>query len=207
MSGWSTFFGQWLREPLGIGSMLPSGPAVGRAVARLVDCGDGGVILELGGGTGSLTDGLLKAGCPADRLVTVERAPNLARVLAARFPDVRVVVGDAAKLGAIAADLGIERVAAVVSSLPIKWFPFEAQKAIIDQSFTLMPADGYFLQLTNASASPLPVDRLGLDGAVAGHVWWHVLPMHIWRYQRKAAPRAVPARAPAAAAMALKRTG
>jgi len=210
VSGWSTFFGQWLREPLGIGSMLPSGPAVGRAVAKLVDCrSGGGVILELGGGTGSLTDGMLAAGCPADRLVVIERAPNLARVLAERFPDVQVAVGDASDLGAILARLGIDRVSAVVSSLPIKWFPFEAHKAIVDQSFALMSPDGYFLQLTNATASPIPMERLGLTGGVAAHVWWHVLPMHIWRYQRKAAarPAAVHAAEDAGEEMALTRTG
>jgi phosphatidylethanolamine/phosphatidyl-N-methylethanolamine N-methyltransferase len=205
--GWPTFFAQWLRQPLGIGSVLPSGRSVGRAVARLIDCEGDGAILELGGGTGSLTRGMLEAGCPSDRLVVIERAPNLARVLASRYPDVRVVVGDAADLGAILARLGIDRVAVVVSSLPIKWFPFELHRAIVEQSFAVLEPGGYMLQLTNARASPIPMQPLGLEGRVAAHVWWNLLPIHIWRYHRNGV--AHPQEAPAALddAMALSRTG
>jgi 23S rRNA (adenine-N6)-dimethyltransferase len=53
----------------------------------------GDLIVEIGGGTGVLTQALVRAGAV---VVAIERDPRLADGLGKRFPDVEVVVGDAA---------------------------------------------------------------------------------------------------------------
>ena len=183
-SAWLLFLGHWLRHPTGIGSILPSSPAVGRTVARLAPLDRPGAVLELGGGTGSLTRYLLEAGCAPERLVVLEREPALAAFLRRRFPKLKVLCADACDLGA---ELDRERVgtlATVVSSLPIRWFPLEASRAIVDQAFGRMEAGGTMLQLTNGPTSPIPLAPLGLDGAEAARVWLNLLPMRVWRYRR-----------------------
>jgi phosphatidylethanolamine/phosphatidyl-N-methylethanolamine N-methyltransferase len=143
-----------------------------------------GAVLELGGGTGSLTRGLIAAGCPAERLVVIEREPDLARHLQQRLAGVRVICGDAGDTERLLAGAGIERLATVVSSLPIKWFPRAQQRAVLDASFAALGEDGSFVQLTNALASPIPADELGLIGAEVARIWLHILPVQIWRYRR-----------------------
>jgi phosphatidylethanolamine/phosphatidyl-N-methylethanolamine N-methyltransferase len=135
-------------------------------------------------GTGSLTHGLLASGCPPERLISIEREPGLAALLRRRFPSVRVIEGDAASLGALLASCGAGRLAGVVSSLPIKWFPFAAQRAVVDSCFDRLGEDCPFLQLTNALVSPLPMTRLGLGGKEFARVWTHLPPVQIWRYWR-----------------------
>jgi phospholipid N-methyltransferase len=76
----------------------------------------------------------------------------------------------------------VERLAGVVSSLPIKWFSFDAQRAVIRPCLDLLGPDGYFVQLTNAFSSPLTVDRLGIAGREVGRVWLNLLPAQIWAY-------------------------
>lgn len=188
-TGHQIFFRHWLRNPLGIGAASPSGNRVADAMARNVAHERPGMVLELGGGTGSLTGGLLAAGCAIEKLVVLEREPALAQHLARRFPGLRVIAGDACDLAALLADAGIEQLAAVVSSLPIKWFQRDAQRRIIDACFDRL-GDGALLQLTNALVSPIPARDLGLVGTEVVRVWAHFLPVQIWRYLRAEASSA-----------------
>jgi len=179
-----TFLARWLRRPLAIGAALPSSPMVGRAVARRVQLERPGMVLELGGGTGSLTRAMLAAGCPADRLVVVEREPSLVNILARRFPGVRILPGDACELRSQLERQGIGQLATVVSSVPIKWFSRSNQRAVLEQSFDLLGPGGHVLQLTNAMTSPVALD-IGFDGAEVERIWLNFPPIQIWCYRRR----------------------
>ena len=178
------FFRHWLKNPIGIAALLPSGTKVARGMARELRLDRAGFVLELGGGTGGVTRGLLAAGCPPERLCVIEREPDLARYLERRFPGIRVICGDACEADTLLAAAGIERLATVVSSLPIKWFPREGQRAILAACFARLGPEGSFVQLTNALASPLPAAALGLAGEEVLRIWAHFLPVQIWRYGR-----------------------
>lgn len=180
---WAIFFGTWLKKPLEIAAANPSGKLLARAVGRQLDLGRPGHVLELGAGTGGLTRGLLESGCPPERLVLIEREPELAAVLRRRFRGVLVLEGDAAELSTLLAEARIFRLSTVVSSLPIKWFPREVQAAIVEQSFRLLGEGGRVLQITNALASPLPMAALGLEGEEVARIWLNVLPAQLWSYR------------------------
>jgi phosphatidylethanolamine/phosphatidyl-N-methylethanolamine N-methyltransferase len=114
------FFRHWLRHPLEIGAFLPSSAAVGRAMAKAVAFDRLGMILELGGGTGAVTASLLEAGCSPERLIVVEREAALAAMLRRRFERLQIVEADACTIDSVLAERGVTKLAAVVSSLPIK---------------------------------------------------------------------------------------
>lgn len=76
-------------------------------------------VLELGPGTGIVTDELIAAGLPQERLVAVEKSAALVAYLSSRYPGSRIIAGDALRLEEI---VGGERFGAVVSSLPLKVF-------------------------------------------------------------------------------------
>jgi len=177
----SVFFALWLQRPLRIAAANPSGARLADAVARCVDLERPGAILELGAGTGSLTQGLVRAGCAPERIIVLEREPALVAVLRREFPTMTVIAGDATRIGGYLAGR-VEKLASVVSSLPIKWFPVAAQYAVIRPCFDLLGPGGRFVQLTNAFSSPLPVDRLGIAGREVGRVWLNLLPAQIWAY-------------------------
>jgi len=167
-----------------MGAALPSGGRVALAMARQIDLDRPGAVLELGGGTGSVTRGLLAAGCAVERLVVIEREPTLAEILGRRFPGLRVICGDACNAATLLDGAGIGDLAGVASSLPIKWFPRHAQRAVLDAVFARLGRNGVFIQLTNALASPLPAAELGLVGEEVARIWAHFLPVQIWRYRR-----------------------
>jgi phosphatidylethanolamine/phosphatidyl-N-methylethanolamine N-methyltransferase len=176
------FFSLWLRKPLQIAAVTPSSEHLAAAMAGLVDLRRPGPVFELGAGTGSLTRGLLRAGCPAERLIALEREPVLAAALRRKFPGITTIVGDATVLGELLARHRIERLCAVVSSLPIKWFPLVAQRAVVEPCLARLGPGGHFLQMTNAFVSPLAIGPLGIAGARVAQVWRNLPPAQIWAY-------------------------
>ena len=183
------FFGLWLQKPLRIAAANPSGARLADALASFVDLRRPGPVLELGAGTGSLTRGLVRAGCPVDRIIAFEREPRLVTVLRREFPGMAVIEDDANRVGAYLSGR-IERLCAVVSSLPIKWFPLETQAAIVKPCLDHLGPGGRFLQLTNALSSPLPIEALGIAGEEICRVWLNLLPAQIWAYSQKSEPLA-----------------
>ncbi len=129
------FFARWLKAPQRIGAVAPSSRFLARAMATQVDLRRPEPVIELGGGTGSVTKALLEAGLPIDRLVVVERDVRLYKMLRRRFPGLRVVRGDARHLVDLLRPLGIEAVSAVVSSLPLVAMPKTMRRQIISESF------------------------------------------------------------------------
>jgi phosphatidylethanolamine/phosphatidyl-N-methylethanolamine N-methyltransferase len=183
MADWTIFTSLWLQKPLAIAAANPSGKALARCVGGLLDLDRQGHVLELGAGTGPLTRGLVEAGCPERRLVLLEREPALAAILRRRFPCATVIEGDALESEALLRQRGIEHLAAAVSSLPIKWFSLSAKVAVVHGTLALLGEGGRFLQVTNALASPLPAESLGLVGEEVARVWRNFLPAQVWAYR------------------------
>lgn len=179
------FFGLWLRKPRDLAAAVPSGPFLADALGRHVTRDRPGYVLELGAGTGSITRGLLRTGCPASRLVVIEREPALAQFIRRNLPGVTVIEGDATRLRPLLLEQGISQLACAVSSLPIKWFSLDDQQAIVTQAFSLLGAGGSLLQVTNALSSPLPSKRLGLEAKEVERIWLNFLPAQVWRYRLK----------------------
>ncbi len=84
--GFGLFLRRWAANPLQMGSVVPSSPALGRRIAALVERRGEEVVVELGAGTGAITRALLAGGVPAERLVVVEIVPDMAAHLAQAFP-------------------------------------------------------------------------------------------------------------------------
>lgn len=183
--GSALFLRAWLRAPLSIASLVPSSRATGEAFVQLLDIAGEGDILELGSGTGAISQTLLAAGISARRLIMVEREPELATHLRHRFPSVRTVEGDVADLAALLDRHGIGPLSAVVSSLPIVWFPLQVQAAVLSACFDRLGPFGEFLQMTNQPASPLPLRKLRIKGERAATIWRNFPPSFIWRYWRE----------------------
>jgi phosphatidylethanolamine/phosphatidyl-N-methylethanolamine N-methyltransferase len=184
------FFRLWLKDPLKIGAIAPSSRDLGLAMAKLVPAAAHYPVVELGGGTGVITQALLDSGIAPERLVVIERDTTLHDLLQRRFPAVRILRGDAADLAALLKPLGISRVSAVVSGLPLLAFRKPVQQAIIDASFAVLERGGPFIQFTYGPFSPLPRKELGLIGRVRKRVFANLPPASVWVYQRAPEARA-----------------
>jgi len=113
------FLSEIVKSPKQMGTVWPSSPALAEAMARWLPGHTGELILELGPGTGIVTEKLLDAGLPQEKLVAVEKSDRLAGFLRERFPKARIITGDALDLDRVLEGM---KFGAVFSSLPLKAF-------------------------------------------------------------------------------------
>jgi phosphatidylethanolamine/phosphatidyl-N-methylethanolamine N-methyltransferase len=179
------FFRQWLRSPKSMGSIIPSSKYLARAVAEEVAWRPGQHIIELGGGTGAITQGLIDRGIPRDRLVVIELEAALFEHLRQRLPGTNVIQGDATRLKEILERLGIRDVGTVISGLPMVGMPFEFQKAIIDQAFEVQAPGAFVLQYSYSPVPPVPARRHGIKAQLVRWVPLNFPPASVWRYRRR----------------------
>src|SRR5882724_11250656 len=92
------FFFRWLAAPMHVGSVMPSSQFLARAVANQIDLHSNQAVIELGGGAGSVTKALLETGIDPERLIVIENDARLCVMLRQRFPQLRIVQGDASRL-------------------------------------------------------------------------------------------------------------
>jgi len=178
------FLGRWVKAPHRIGALAPSSRYLARAMARQVDPRQARVVVELGGGTGSITRALLESGLAPEKLIVVERDERLHRLLAERFPQLRVIAGDAAQLAALLRPLGITSISAIVSGLPLLSMTKRLRQRIVEQSFALLGDSGSLVQFTYGLASPLPARDFALSGRIVARVWRNFPPACVWRFER-----------------------
>ena len=191
------FLAKWLRSPFKVAAVLPSGSELVAAMSSAVPDGADGLIIELGAGTGTVTQGLLDRGIAPERLVVVEQDEVFYRLLRERFPQLRVLQGDAAELVALIStqsDLAGLKVGAIVSSLPVLAVPQPVRQKIFDASFQLLPPDGVFIQFTyRLFGPPIPSRYLvdmGLSAQPAGRAVRNVPSARVWKLSRS--PQAQP---------------
>lgn len=176
------FFRQWLRSPKSMGSVIPSSMALARAVTGAVAWQPGQTVVELGAGTGAISEGLLESGIPGDALMMIELDESLFDYLRNRYPGVRVVHGDATKLADIVAEQNIDHVSTVVSGLPMVNMPFDFQKAIVEQSFKALAPGGFMLQYSYSPIRPIPARKLDVKAELVKFVLRNLPPATVWRF-------------------------
>jgi phosphatidylethanolamine/phosphatidyl-N-methylethanolamine N-methyltransferase len=178
------FLRTWLEKPLSVGAVAPSGKALARLMAGYVDPSRPGPIVELGPGTGPVTEALIERGIDAGRLTLVEFDPDFCALLQRRFPKATVVQGDAYGLRQTLGGLLIEPAAAFVSGLPLFNKPLKSRLELLEQAFSLMQPNAPFVQFTYNAISPIPRSHDGVRFEASGRVWRNLPPARVWIYRK-----------------------
>ncbi len=180
------FFKTWFENPVGTGAVSPSGRFLARAMARSVDPERPGPVIELGPGTGPVTEALIRRGIAQERLVLVEFDPKFCKLLKRRYPKATVIQGDAYHLAETLSGFLDELAATVVSSLPLRNKPVRHRLTLLEQAFEVLQPGGSFVQFTYGIASPMPL-RAGLEpvfeAEVSPPVWLNLPPARVWIYR------------------------
>ena len=178
------FIRSWIERPLTIGAVTPSGKVLARTMARYVDPNSTGPVVELGPGTGPVTEALVAAGVEPSRLVLVEFDPTFCRILRSRYPDATLVQGDAYRLRRLLETLLLQPAAAVVSGLPLITKPLRMRLRLLRDAFDLMLPGAPFVQFTYSVASPLPKRLGGFSAEASERIWMNIPPARVWVYRR-----------------------
>lgn len=179
------FIRSWLEKPLSIGAVTPSGRFLARTMARYVDIDAPGPVIELGPGTGPVTEALVERGVDPARLVLVEFNPVFCRLLRSRFPEATVVQGDAYSLKRLLESLLKEPAAAVVSGLPLLTKPVKTRLRLINEAFALLRREAPFIQFTySMTTPPIPKGLSGVKTEASERIWMNLPPARVWIYRK-----------------------
>jgi phosphatidylethanolamine/phosphatidyl-N-methylethanolamine N-methyltransferase len=178
------FIRSWIERPLTVGAVTPSGKILARTMARYVDPQSDGPVVELGPGTGPVTEALVEAGVAPSRLVLVEFNPSFCRILRTRYPDATLVQGDAYGMRRLLETLLLQPAAAVVSGLPLVTKPIKMRLRLLRDAFDLMLPGAPFVQFTYSVASPLPRRLGGFSVEASERIWMNLPPARVWVYRK-----------------------
>jgi phosphatidylethanolamine/phosphatidyl-N-methylethanolamine N-methyltransferase len=178
------FIRSWIEKPLSIGAVTPSSRVLARAMAAYVDPNAKGPVIELGPGTGPVTEALVAQGIDPKRLILLEFDPTFCRLLRERYPAAAVVHGDAYSLKRVLGGHLAEPAAAVVSGLPLFTKPVKTRLKLIYEAFALMLPGAPFVQFTYATVPPIPkaLDRVRAEASE--RIWMNIPPARIWVYRK-----------------------
>ena len=183
------FIRSLIENPRLVGAVSPSGPVLAKTMASYVDISGDAPIIELGPGTGPVTQALLERGIAPERLTLVEYETKFCDLLRERFPGVNVVQGDAYGLKKTLAGKVEGPIGSIVSSLPLLNQPEADRLRLLDESFELIAPGGVFVQFTYSLwVSPMPLKRHANRGAYTaeglGPIWLNLPPARVWLYKR-----------------------
>lgn len=177
------FIRSWIEKPLSTGAVMPSSRALARAMARYVDPKAAGPVIELGPGTGPVTQALVKQGIDPARLILVEFNPDFCRLLRSRYPQATVVQGDAYRLRRLLETYVDEPAAAIVSGLPLVTKPLRTRLRLISDAMTLLATGAPFVQFTYAMLPPIPKELSGVRAEASELIWMNLPPARVWVYR------------------------
>jgi phosphatidylethanolamine/phosphatidyl-N-methylethanolamine N-methyltransferase len=176
------FIGSWIKKPLAVGAVTPSSKLLARTMAQYVDPDGAGPVIELGPGTGPITEALVEQGVDPARLVLVEFNPKFCELLRRRFPAATVVQGDAYRLRDSLADLTRHEASAVVSGLPLMTKPLKTRLRLLREAFALLQPRAPFVQFTYAVVPPIP-HLAGVKVEASERIWLNLPPARVWVYR------------------------
>jgi phosphatidylethanolamine/phosphatidyl-N-methylethanolamine N-methyltransferase len=177
------FIRSWIEKPLSTGAVMPSSRVLARAMARYVDPQSIGPVIELGPGTGPVTEALVRHGVDPSRLILVEFNPDFCRLLRKRYPAATVVQGDAYRLRRLLGSYLDEPAAAVVSGLPLVTKPLRTRLRLISDAMTLLAEGAPFVQFTYAMLPPIPKELSGVRADSSELIWMNLPPARVWVYR------------------------
>ena len=167
-----------------MGAVMPSSRVLARTMAQYVDVQSEGPVVELGPGTGAITNALIEHGVDQKRLVLVEYNPGFCALLRDRYPHAKVVQGDAYRLRDTLRKALDVPASAVVSGLPLVTKPMLRRLKLIRDAFVALAPGAPFVQFTYSVAPPIPKSLPGVSTEASERIWMNLPPARVWVYRK-----------------------
>jgi phosphatidylethanolamine/phosphatidyl-N-methylethanolamine N-methyltransferase len=178
------FLRTWIEKPLHVGAVMPSGRLLARTMAHYVDPYADGPVVELGPGTGAITNALIERGVDQKRLVLVEYNPGFCALLRDRYPQAKVVQGDAYTLRDTLWNILGAPATAIVSGLPLVTKPMMTRLKLVRDAFAALVPGAPFVQFTYAVIPPIPKSLPGVSTEASERIWMNLPPARVWVYRK-----------------------
>ncbi|MDB6121648.1 MAG: putative methyltransferase [Pedosphaera sp.] len=186
LSATTLFLQELVNCPRQVGAILPSSKNLATAMARWLPTDSDAYALELGPGTGVVTQALLERGLREDRLVAIEKSPKMAHHLRNRFPRARIITGDAFELDSLlkmhlpsAHNIGV-----VFSSLPLLNIEPETADRLARKIRAVLQSKGKLVQYSYHLGNKQPKAAAHFSYLASDRIWLNLPPARVSVYQK-----------------------
>jgi phosphatidylethanolamine/phosphatidyl-N-methylethanolamine N-methyltransferase len=180
------FLQELVNCPRQVGAILPSSKKLAVAMARWLPPQADSYVLELGPGTGVVTQALLERGLREDRLIAIEMSPKMADHLRKRFPRATIITGDAFELDELLAKHApkARNIGVVFSSLPLLNFEAHIADALAKKIRALLPPQGKLVQYSYHLGNQQPKAAAHFRYLASDLIWLNLPPARVSVYQK-----------------------
>lgn len=171
----------FLKNPVMLGSVIPSSRFLIDAVLEPIDWARTRVLVEYGPGVGTITGEILKRMGPDTKLIIIEMNVELARFLRETFRDARLVVieGSAANVRQVLTENGFDGADYIISGIPLGSMPVAVREHIVRETKQALAPGGAFI-VYQFTSRVLPELQRVFEVVKRGREWLNVLPAHLF---------------------------
>lgn len=179
------FIKNLLDNPLKTGAIVPSGTELANAMASFVPLDSDLPVLEIGPGTGVVTQALLDHGVKPEKLVAIEYSADFCKLIREKFPDIDVINGDGFNVQKTLSQYfkAQPRFAAVVSSLPLLNSPKDKRAVLLDEILELLDGNP-FIQFSYGLRAPVAAPR-GVSVEKTPWITRNIPPARVFVYHKQ----------------------
>ncbi len=169
-----------------VGSMVPSSRFLSRKMLDDLNLDKAECIVELGPGTGVITDIIIDKMGPETKLLIIELNPTFYKNLQKRVKDNRITIkqGSATDIGTFLREADLPKADYIISSLPLAALQSMIRKRIILQSKNQLKDNGQFIQYQYTLQS-LQLLKKAFEKVVVRHCILNVPPAFVYKCQLK----------------------
>ena len=127
------FLQAFIKNPLKVGSIAPSSPELAQKMIEGIRPDENNIVLELGVGTGAITKFLQDIVPNEKSYLGIELDPNLVKSLRIKFPEMKIIRGNACDLEKIHQKSALGKVGYIICCLPFVSLPNEVGEKILSE--------------------------------------------------------------------------
>lgn len=180
-----SFFSEFLKHPLQIGSVISSSRFLERRIVAAAGISSANTIVELGPGIGGTTRAILQAMAPHTHLLSIEINPNL-HAITSRIEDDRLIahLGNADELEETLSRYGLGGPEALISGIPFSTMnQFSGSKILEAISSVLVPGGRFVAYQVSSRVADLCQPYLG--PAQVQVELLNIPPLRVYRWEKR----------------------
>ncbi len=191
------FLKSWFDSPTRMGALFPSFARTGRIIASIIKDPHNVRVVELGAGTGQVTDQIVAAGVDLKNFASIEFDQKFCAELQSKHPSLQLFNIDATTMAERLPSHFVGKTDYIISTLPLITLGQIKAKEVIDAVFKVLRPGGVYIQITFSPIKPKYMKKMGLRATKICISWINLPPTHIWRICKRAQTAETPQMVPA----------
>ncbi len=180
------FIGALAKSPKTVGAVAPTSRKTAELMASNITRPTKLPVLELGPGTGAITNAILHHGVAEKNLFAVEYDPRFCRQLRARLPQAHVIEGNAFELDEALGEHCDQKFDCVISGLPLLNFDRAMRQQFLKGALKRLPLGRPLVQFSYGTRPPIEINDPDILVEKSRWVLRNLPPSRVWTYRYSA---------------------